>query len=164
MSELTAGELRKILNYSSETGLFTWIKASGTRGAGSIAGSENKKGYVQICIRKTPYRAHRLAWMYVNGAMPAFDIDHINGVRNDNKISNLRLATPSQNQHNTSKSKNNRSGYKGVYFNKRDKKFVAQIMVNRKRVAIGYYLSADEAHKAYQKASLMLHGEFARSI
>jgi len=153
--------LRSILNYSPETGLFEWKISKGTKKVGSIAGAINRTGYFAITIDKHRYLSHRLAWFYFYGVWPNEDVDHKNRVRTDNRIANLRLASKSQNQFNSSIRKDNTSGYKGVYYCAREGKYLAQIMVNRKRISLGYHTSAIDAHRAYQKASLTYHGEFS---
>ncbi|EOS94747.1 HNH endonuclease [Erwinia tracheiphila] len=159
--QLSHSELQSVLSYSPETGRFTWNKKSGTKIRNSVAGTHHKTGYVVITIQKKPYRAHRLAWFYVYGEWPTEDIDHINRIRSDNRLCNLRLANKSQNQHNTGLGRNNSSGFKGVYFSTREGKFLAQIMVSRKRVSLGYHRTAIEAHQAYKNAAAIYHGEFS---
>lgn len=91
-------------------------------------------------------------------------IDHINGNRLDNRRSNLRIATHSENQRNRGKQNNNTSGFKGVVFLKSDqrrKKWAAQIKANGKQIRIGYYHTAEEASQAYTEASNKHYGEFS---
>lgn len=87
-------------------------------------------------------------------------VDHINEIRLDCRKSNLRLATRAQNRWHSGKTKRNSTGYKGVTFNKRDKLFIAQIMVNRKSHYLGCYSTAEEAGRAYREAASRLQGEF----
>ena len=112
-------------------------------------------------IDKRPYLAHRLAWLYVMGEFPKNDIDHVDTNGCNNKISNLRLATKSQNGANSKLPKNNTSGYKGVTWAKRNKKWMAQIMVDRKHVCLGFFHDPKLAYEAYKKASREYFGEFA---
>jgi len=113
---LTQERLKHLLHYNPDTVVFTWLSKPSRRiNSGSIAGRiKPKKGYVEIGISGRIYLAHRLAWLYIYGTWPKEQVDHINGIRNDNRIKNLRLATTSQNQWNKKMQKNNTSGIKGV--------------------------------------------------
>ena len=110
---------------------------------------------------KAYLKAHRLAWFFVYGEWPQKQIDHINGNKSDNRISNLRLATASQNLSNKGITKSNTSGYKGVSFNRTKKKWMASIKVNKKSINLGYFLTPEEASEAYKAAAIKHHGEFA---
>ena len=125
-------------------------------------GSTDKDGYLVIMIARKTYKAHRLAWLYVNGAWPAGQIDHINGVKSDNRICNLREATNAQNAVNTGVIKTNTSGLKGVSYSSSHRKFRAQIMRGGRNRTIGLFDSAQAAHEAYAKAATECFGEFAR--
>ena len=114
-----------------------------------------------IKINGRMYMGHRLAWLFVNGGWPENHIDHINEIKNDNRISNLREATSSQNQRNRGAQKNNTSGFKGVSFFKRNGKWKSTICVNSNKKHLGYFDNPEEAHQAYCKASDKYHGEFA---
>lgn len=108
-------------------------------------------------------KAHRLAWFFMTGEWPILDIDHINGDRSDNRWSNLRLANDSQNGANKRRYKNNKSGFKGVIWDARHKRFKAQLKKDGKVLNLGRYHTAEEAHEAYCKAAATLHGDFANS-
>ncbi len=88
--------------------------------------------------------------------------DHVNGNPLDNRRCNLRLATFAQSSRNVAISKHNSTGYKGVYWNKKQQKFCAQIQVNGKRIHLGSFDDPVEGHKAYIAAAKKYHGEFAR--
>jgi len=152
---MTQGEILALLDYDPNTGAFLWKNTGRT--AGGI-----KDGYWAIRINRKNYYGHRLAWLIVKGAWPSGDIDHEDLNRANNKFSNLREATPSQNGSNSAVRRNNKVGLKGV---RREKKgrFQAQITVNRKCRRIGRYDTAEEAHAAYVKAAKNLFGEFARA-
>jgi hypothetical protein len=130
--------------------------------AGKVAGYLHKTGYVRVRVCGIKYQAHRLVWLLVNGQFPAAETDHINGIPSDNRPCNLRKASTAENQRNTPLQKNNTSGFKGVSFNKRDRKYLGQLTVNRKIVHIGYFNTADEANAAVIDARVRLHGKFAR--
>lgn len=162
MGVLTQDELKSKLHYNPETGIFTWnISPVRPVKAGSIAGSVDGNGYILIGISCKRISAHRLAWLYAHGHFTTSDIDHINGVRNDNRLCNLREATRSQNLFNRSgANKNNTSGFKGVAFNKRSESFRAMIRINGKNTNLGYFNTPEEASEAYQTAARKYHGEF----
>lgn len=160
----TVEDLRSRLHYNQDTGLFTWIKPlCSIRKPGDVAGStKHKDGYAEIGIFGKLFLSHRLAWFYVHGAWPDGQVDHINGDRLDNRISNLRIATHGQNRANSRAGKNNLLGVKGV-FKTRSGKFVAQIRAGKKQRHIGTFLTVKEASEAYRKAAEKYHGEFART-
>ena len=130
--------------------------------AGDVVGGFGRDGYSRVMINYKRYPLHRLIWIYHNGDIPdGIKIDHINRLREDNCIDNLRLATRSQNQHNRSKSKNNSSGFKGVYWDKKLKNWRATIGRNNKRQHLGNFSTPELASEAYKAAADRLHKEFA---
>lgn len=159
---LTAERLREVLFYNEQTGLFTWhITLSNRAQAGEIAGRSRSNGYVRISVDRHLYAAHRLAWLYVTGEWPKHQIDHINGVRHDNRWLNLREATSAQNKFNMGIRKNNTSGFKGVSWHAPRERWVAYIRIDGRTRNLGYYDSPYEAHEAYRRAADSLFGEFA---
>ena len=158
---MTQSELKSLLNYDQDTGIFTWIKQVSNKKIGLIAGTEHPKGYVIIRINKHNYRAHRLAWLYINGEWPKNILDHINGVRSDNRISNLREVTNSQNNYNSKMSSKNTSGVKGVSWHKRDKKWRVQIRINCKNYHLGSFDDFELAQLIAYEARIKFHGEYA---
>lgn len=161
---LTQERLKELLHYDPETGL--WTRIVGVRGyrAGSQAGSiSSAVGYCYIAIDGRRYLSHRLAWLYTFGQFPAREIDHINCDRADNRLYNLREATPRQNRGNIKRSSHNSSGFKGVSFNKFAKKYSASIHVDDKKVHIGYFDNPETAHSAYMSKALEIFGDFARA-
>lgn len=167
--------LRQILDYDPETGIFTWKRrtdlppmANGwnKRMVGARAGRISTMGHRQIGIDGTLYLAHRLAWLYVYGTPPKYQIDHINAVRDDNGIANLRESDQAQNQHNRSATAG-RKLPKGVRQPVRllsgKLRYRANIVVSRKIIGLGSYDSAEEAHAAYLAAAKLHFGEFARA-
>ncbi|MGL9722000.1 HNH endonuclease [Symbiopectobacterium sp.] len=154
--------MKKILNYDPIEGVFTWaVKPNRRIRIGDTAGTLHKHGYVYITINKKLYRAHRLAWFFFFGRWPEKEIDHINGVKNDNRISNLREATSSQNHQNEKIPKNNKSGVKGVFWSKKRKRYCAKCMVNRRGFYIGSFVDVPEAEEAVRNFRITHHGDFA---
>lgn len=124
-----------------------------------IVGTLNKKlGYLVFNHERKVYYVHRVVWEIVNGAPPTKHIDHINRIKIDNRISNLRLADDLLNMRNrVSPNKNGSTGFIGVTKPKHTSKWAASITVNYKRIHIGYYNTAEQAHKAYLEAKKTYH-------
>lgn len=160
---LTAERLRELLTYDPASGLFTRrVYRSPNAKAGDIAGTIDKDGYVQIQIDGKVYKAHRLAWLYMTGEWPESDIDHNDLDEGNNTWANLRPATVSQNAANCGKRPFNTSGLKGVTFDKRKGRWMAQIQVDRRCRHLGYHDTPELAHAAYASAAREIHGEYAR--
>ena len=114
-AQINQEQLKKLLDYDPETGVFRWKDTLGSRAkAGDVAGTLNGNGYIYIKIRQKPYRAHRLVWLYTHGKFPENHMDHINGLRDDNRIINLRAVTRTENARNQFIPTNNTSGHIGV--------------------------------------------------
>jgi hypothetical protein len=161
---ITLTRLREVLHYDPATGVFTWLKTlSKRRSAGLSAGSLRSDGYIVIKIDDVRTRAHRFAWLYMTGAFPKEQIDHINGVRNDNRWCNLRAATRAQNLANARLAVTNTSGMKGASWHRAAQKWHAQIRVDGRRIHIGLFDTAQDAHAAYMAKARELHGSFARA-
>ena len=156
---ITQSELKNILHYDQDTGVFTWaIQKSLTIKVGDVAGSLSGNGYNQIFINRKSYKAHRLAWLYVYGEFPNKFIDHINGIRNDNRIINLRNVTKSENSQNQKTARtNNKSGFLGVSWEKKSHKWRASIRYNNKTTYIGLYETKELAHEAYLTKKREVH-------
>jgi len=151
-------QLKEFINYDSETGLFTWAKfRGGSAKKNSLAGTIDKEGYRVIRVNMKIYKAHRLAWFYIYGIFPKKDLDHINQIKHDNRISNLREVTNSENHQNRGINKNNSSGHKGVYWNKSNKKWQSSIGINGKLRFLGYFSELSDAIKTREMAEQNLH-------
>lgn len=163
-SELNHDYLISRLDYDPETGVFIHkakphdsdcrAKQWNARFSGSVAGSFNNKGYINIEIDSKSYKAHRLAWFYVNGQFPDGDIDHINHVKSDNRLSNLRVVTNQQNCMNRSMTDLNTSGAVGVHWCKTNSKWVASIGLNGKRLTLGKFKDKSKAISVRKKAEV----------
>lgn len=149
---LTYTRLKELLHYDPSTGHFKWrVQRRGAVKPGDTAGRLEGKGYIQIGIDGTRYQAHRLAWFYTFNVMPSGVIDHINGIRTDNRISNLRDVSFSENLQNfRNPRKGTASGLLGV--SKKGERWVATICRNLKVYRLGTYNTAEEAHQAYLAA------------
>lgn len=162
MNEVTQEYLKTILYYNPKTGEFTrLVSTSNYVAVGDIAGSATLGGYVEMSVKNKSYLAHRLVFLYMTGSWPKNDVDHMNQIKNDNRWCNLRECTVSQNLANSKIPKNNTSGFKGVTWYKRDKKWKAQIMFRGKHINIGRYKEKNAAAMAYNDKALELFGEFA---
>lgn len=151
--ELTAEYLRSILNYDQEAGIFTWkVSTSNNVKVGDVAGSLDGAGYQQIGIQSRRYKAHRLAWLHTHGVWPKAQIDHINRIRTDNRISNLRDVSHKQNGQNRSTNSDNTSGHPGVHWYKPYSKWRAEITHNQKNIHLGYFDDLEEAVAARKAA------------
>lgn len=155
---LTAERLRKLLHYDAETGVFTRLVDSGPARVGDIAGSLMRNGYIRISADGKQYYAHRLAWLHVHDEWPAAGIDHLNGHKTDNRISNLRDVSQVVNGQNQRKAhKRNRGGLLGASFDKGTGRWAAQISHGGRNRYIGRFESADSAHRAYLQVKRVLH-------
>lgn len=144
-SVLTQERLKELLHYDADTGVFTWLKNRSNVKAGSLAGALRKNGYIQICLDRKFWLAHRLAWLYMTGQMPDDQVDHIDGNGINNSWLNLRPSTTKQNAENLKQLKNNSSGFRGVVYYKRTNRWMAQLQHNGKNMCLGYFLTAEQA-------------------
>lgn len=160
--EITQEYVKSILHYNPETGIFTWIKARPKINVGDIAGFLNGQGYWCVKINARRYPAHRLAIFYMTGQWPPNHTDHIDMKRANNKWENIRPATRTENFGNQTKYSNNKSGIKGVCWDKDAQKWLAQIQINNKKIKLGRYTNIDDAAKAYADAAAKYFKEFAR--
>ena len=158
-------ELKRQLYYDPETGIFTQA-ALGRRNNRSYIGKEigslNNSGYLAVRINYKSYLLHRLAWLYMYGEWPEYQIDHINLNRTDNRFANLRKASNAENNRNTNLRSTNKSGVKGVYWNKSNSKWRARVQFNGKFTHLGYHSTIESASAAYNAFAQKHYGEFYR--
>lgn len=158
MSLLTQRRLKELLSYNPDTGVFIRLVATSNVKAGSVAGSTDSYGYRQIRIDGRLTLAHRLAWLYVHDAWPVGEIDHKNGIRDDNRISNLRDVSHVVNMQNSRKPRsNNTSGFPCVTLDKRRGRWQSVIRVEGRLHSLGYYETPEFAYGAHLAAKRKRH-------
>lgn len=145
------------LSYDPETGVLR------RKQGGRIIGLTGPKGYRYVSIEGENYYVHRIVWLIVYGMAPIEDIDHIDGKKGNNKIANLREATHRQNKFNVGIRKSNLSGFKGVSWCKRDRRWRATIRIDGVKRSLGYFISKELAAEAYKEAAIKYHGEYANT-
>ena len=149
MNVITREVLHELLCYDEHTGVFTWrVSPSDRVKAGAVAGRLNSTGCIDIRIKGSDFKAHRLAWLYVHGVLPPAQIDHINGNRADNRLTNLRPATNAENQQNRKPLWHNATGFVGVRKTPTGK-YVASIRIDGAKRHLGTYDTPQEANKMY---------------
>ena len=158
-NNITQKRLQELLSYDPETGLFINLTQRSSRAKkGDIAGCKKPSGDIEIRLDYKLYPAHRLAWLYMYGKFPEKGVGHINRVKDDNRISNLRRATRQESGQNVLNPRiDNTCGYLGVYWHKAAKKWNARIVINGKQKSLGYFNTAEEASEAYLKAKRETH-------
>ena len=158
MEMLTQSRLKELLHYDPETGVFTWLLRTSNRiRVGGVAGCARRDGYRLIRLDGGSYLAHRLAWLYIHGVSPPEETDHINGIRADNRIANLREATKSGNQQNRAIHSKNTSGFPGVSWHSQVGKWQAHIRSEGKSKYLGLFDASEDAHEAYCAAKVQMH-------
>jgi hypothetical protein len=157
-ADVTAEQVRELFDYSAETGQLLWRNPKPNRyvKAGDVAGTPDRYGYVVINLKGKLHRAHRLVWFREFGVWPSGDIDHIDGNRSNNRLSNLRDVTRTVNLQNR-RSALAKSGLLGAYFHASSGLWCSRIRVNGREHSLGYHKTPEEAHAAYLAAKRKLH-------
>lgn len=152
--------VKDLLAYNPDTGLLTWkMSRRGTVKAGGIAGTVNDDGYIRVKVKQKFYPSHRIAWFIYHGQQPEGQLDHIDNDKTNNRISNLRLATPIQNNQNIGKTSSCTSGVKNVTWQKGAWQVV--IKVNGKPMYFGRFQNLFEARERAIEVRKRYHGDFA---
>lgn len=165
MTTLTQARLKELLHYDPDTGVWTWRVDCGRLNPkpGDVAGGLSAQGYWVLRVERRAYAAHRLAFLYMTGHLPADKVDHMDGDGLNNRWSNLRECSDAQNGCNRGANRNNTSGFKGVTWSRARRKWIAQITVNRRCFKLAACDTPEQAHAAYCEAAKRLHGEFWRA-
>ena len=159
MEKMTKYELKKHFFY--EKGSLYWLIPTASQiKSGMRAGRTDTHGYRQVTFKGKPYLEHRLIWLYHYGVWPKDQIDHINHIRNDNRIENLREATNQQNQFNRRSVKGSSSVHKGVYWYPNYSKWLVKYTRDGKQYHVGYFTDELEAAKAYKNAVKNHQGDY----
>lgn len=164
MANLTQIRLKEILHYDPTTGLFARISKLHKGCIPGLVGNLNPDGYLRIYVDGKIYLAQRLVWLYIYGVFPPSDTDHINQVKSDNRVCNLRLATRAENKRNTKKRRDNKSGHKGVSWSTSNKKWRASCTYHGKSICIGYFVNIEDAARAYNTFTEANYGEFYHAV
>ena len=144
--QLTQEIVQELFNYDAETGNLYWKKPTGARSVpGSIVGTLSFHGYYVVGIFGKKYKVHRIIWLYVYGYMPENDLDHINRIKTDNRIINLREVSDQCNLRNAKQHKSNTSGITGISFDKKTISWASWITINGKSYFLGRYSDYTEA-------------------
>lgn len=155
---ITKEQVLSVLSYDKESGSLTWLTNAGGRfRKGKRAGRIAATGYREVGLFGRLYLEHRIIWLIFNGSFPENQIDHINRIKTDNRIENLRCCNNSENHQNLPLIATNTSGVVGVTWNKRYFKWQAQIGVNKKNIFLGLFDTIDEAAKIRREAELKYH-------
>jgi hypothetical protein len=154
---LTQERVRYLFTYDEKNGLLLRNLKRGKGLPGKPSLCKDKDGYHVVGIDNKNYRTHRVIWLYVYGEFPEGYLDHINRIRTDNRIENLREVSYAQNRENVDANHNNRSGLKGVWLHKQTKKWCASIGHKVKNIHLGSFVSIDDAYESYKKAASVYH-------
>lgn len=126
-------ELKDVFSYNPLTGDLTRLISAGGVYVGDVVGCKRPNGYLMVSINGKQRRAHRVAWELYYGKEPIGDIDHINHIRDDNRIINLRVVTKAENNKNMKMNSNNKTGISGVSWESDRGKWLSYIGANKKR-------------------------------
>jgi hypothetical protein len=162
VSILTKDYVANLLEYNPETGeLRRKISRSSNARVGQIVGTIRPDGYLSVMINGCRYQAHRVAWLLAHGEWPDDVVDHVNGIKTDNRISNLRACSQSENVMNAKTRSNNTSGVKGVCWHKAKNAWHASVCARGRRVFGGYHKNLEDAKRAVMSLREQLHREFS---
>ena len=157
MTEVTQAYVKKLFKYDRKTGELISRATRGRAKAGQSSKSKDKDGYLVVGFNGKLYRTHRVIWLYVHGEWPKNDCDHINRIKDDNRISNLRDITRAENKQNQTVTRLSKSGVKGVYWANCYQRWVAEIGHENKQIVIGQFKEKEDAIDAYKFFAIALH-------
>lgn len=152
----------ELFTYDPVNGLLLWRVSKGTAKAGKVAGKLERDGYMRVQTDGKLYLVHRIAWLLQKGDWPEFEVDHVNGDPSDNRWLNLRHASHSENGKNLKKYDNNKSGFKGVCWHNRLKKWQVRINYNGIQYHLGYHTELEHANAYYAGAAALVFGQWCR--
>lgn len=162
----TAEEIKRLLDYNAQTGALTWrtrgYPAWDARYAGTVAGATTG-GYRQVSVQNKRYPVAHVVWVWMTGAWPKAQIDHVDRDPLNNRFANLREASSALNCANQGVRANNKLGLKGVHYDPTRKKYKAQIQFDRRKKHLGWFTTKEAAAKAYRRAAIILNDDFAPS-
>lgn len=158
-SDITQALVKEYLDYDPQTGELIWIKKPSKRAnlrtrAGSLVSTT---GYRSIALFGKSYPEHHVVWLWYHGYWPKQQLDHIDHIRNNNRISNLREVTVGENARNRTRRQNTRTDEAGIWFNRISKRYVAEITKDGKKVYQASFVDIEDAITA-RKAKLIEHG------
>ncbi|ECV1080054.1 hypothetical protein EBL29_21240 [Salmonella enterica subsp. enterica serovar Cerro] len=161
--EIPIEEIKEFISYDELTGEMKWIKSGrGITKGSPVAKAKLRNGYMKVNFKMKSYLAHRVAYSFIHGPIPdGMEIDHINGIKDDNRISNLRLATRMQNSMNVAINHRNTSGVKGVAWDAGRSRWIASVSANGETFNIGRFKSIHAAERAVINARNKTNGEFS---
>jgi hypothetical protein len=153
--------LRELFRYDAENGELIWeMRVSNAVRSGTVAGCRHRSGYWVVTMRGVQFLAHRIIWAFMTGAWPKEEIDHMNGIKDDNRWTNLRSCTRSENDQNSFRQCNNRSGYKWVFQRGGRSSWIARVQSNKRIVVKQGFKTKEAAYLAACEIAKELHGEF----
>lgn len=158
-SVVTAEHARKILNYDHETGLFTWRERPGRRCIIGARATSHQKGRNTVRLGGYKFQASNVAWLYIYGEWPDFEIDHKDRNKRNDAIENLRPSTTMKNMMNMGKTKRSSTGFKGAHPHRNG--FVAYIRADGYKYYLGKFDELEHAAAVYRIAAAGMHGEFS---
>lgn len=161
VAAITQAQVQQAFDYDPETGVLKWKNSLSVRAAnGSVAGRPDKDGYLVVGLFTITLKVHRVIFLYMTGAFPKYEVDHINNDPADNRWSNLREATHTQNNWNTKLKKHGTSGVKGVSWCNQKNKWRAHITVEGRQMSLGAFDEISDAEALVKMKRAEFHKEF----
>lgn len=152
---ITFEEAKELFTYDRETGIIKWRKRFNPKQRADLVAGSSNHGYIKIRFNGKLYPAHRIAMLLAYGFYgDGLEVDHINHIRDDNRLANLRFVTHTVNSRNQSRNSKNTSGVMGVYYSEARRKYVAQIKVDGASINLGRFVTLEEAAKARKAAEI----------